>query len=136
MARISLLLTLSIALFVAGCGDSTKPVTAPVSGSVSFNGEPVAKGTLMFIPHADVKGSPVQIECTDGKYTSPSKGIPVGMNKVQILAVKKTGKKFKNPDNVMEDEYVQYIPTQFNEESTLNVEIKKGSNTHDFILKE
>lgn len=43
----------TVAFFLAGCGDGDQFETAPVSGTVTLNGEPVTAGTIMLSPISD-----------------------------------------------------------------------------------
>jgi hypothetical protein len=45
----SLVLTLSAALLI-GCGDASRPKLGKVSGKVTYNGQPVTKGVVSFVP--------------------------------------------------------------------------------------
>jgi len=52
MSRTILLLLATFAIvFAVGCGDSG-PVTYPVSGNVTYKGQPVPLGSVAFIPNA------------------------------------------------------------------------------------
>ncbi|MBN9122237.1 MAG: hypothetical protein J0I06_24375 [Planctomycetes bacterium] len=62
-----------------GCGGSG----SSVSGTVTFNGQPVESGNINFIP-ADGKGAPVGGEIKGGKYTV--RNVTPGKNKVVVTA--------------------------------------------------
>ena len=74
-----------------------------------------------------------------GNYQLSSKtGPTVGWNRVEIRAVRKTGKKVPKPfpaHGEMIDEQVEAIPPRFNSHSTLKVEVKPGDNTANFELE-
>jgi hypothetical protein len=64
----------------------------------------------------------------------------VGEKIVRIVALRKTSRKIPAgspaPAGTMVDEVIQCIPKQFNDESTLRIQVTAGrSNTHDFDLK-
>lgn len=119
---------------LAGCQGSDGPPRSITSGSVAFDGEPVLKGMIRFIPE---KGPPVQAEVIDGKYLADYKGgVPVGKSRVEIDGYKETGKTVQISPDRSEPEMKQVIPDKFNEKSTLSVEISTAkTNTHDFDLK-
>ena len=53
-------------MLVTGCGQSG-PERFQVSGTVSYNGEPLPLGTVMFIPKEGPVSGPTRIDA-DGKY--------------------------------------------------------------------
>ena len=122
-------------LLTPGCKSGTTVERASVSGTVTFDGQPVESGTITFVPAAGVVGAPAELRIQNGKYsTTDAQGVVVGNNDVRILATKKTGKQFKNPNNEMEDEVVQFIPEKYNEKTELQETVKPGENTFDFDL--
>lgn len=71
----------------AGCGPSG-PVLVPLSGTVTFKGQPVPAGYLSFTPPAGA-GTVRVVQIKDGKYNTadivgPEKGVHPGPNKVRI----------------------------------------------------
>lgn len=136
---VAISLGLMIAL-LGGCGGGGDEIDrSVVSGLVTFDGVPVKEGIITFIPTDGAAGAPVQLTIQDGNYNSAQdtlddRGVVVGLNEVQILATKKTGKQIKNPMNEMEDEVLQYIPAKYNQQSELKQEIKPGKSTINFEL--
>lgn len=140
VALAGLAFVLSLTLTLTGCGSGETIPRAVVSGTVTFDGEPVNEGVIMFIPVVGVKGAPVQLNIVNGKYDSATdagdkRGVVIGMNEVRIMATRPSGKKVKSPDNEMIDEIVQYIPAKYNEKTELQQEIKSGKHEHNFDLK-
>ena len=84
----SLCCLLSVSLFM-GCGGGTDgPQRYPLSGSVTFDGEPVPKGFLTLSPDTEKgnKGPQGGVEIIDGKYEVPEeKGHVGGDYIVQIV---------------------------------------------------
>jgi hypothetical protein len=70
-----------LALAAAGCADST----ASVSGTVTYDGQPVGNGMVTFLP-ADGKGPSAGGKIADGRYTVD--GLTPGPKVVQVVAVK------------------------------------------------
>jgi hypothetical protein len=108
---------------VTGCGAGGG--LQEVVGTVSFDGQPVTNGEIVFEGangEAPVVGSPIK----DGKFelkTTP------GKKKVKISATREEG---KAPDGL--PNYVPYIPKKYNDASTLEQEIKSGKNELKFDL--
>ena len=104
----------------SGCtqGDPNK---ASVSGMVTFNGEPIANGSITFIPTEGNGGPSAGGSILAGKYSiAQSKGPMIGMNRVEIVAVRETGK----------------IPAKYNEISELTEDLKQGHNEIHFELSD
>lgn len=119
-----------------GCGER-EPHRAITSGSVTYQGEAVPFGDIVFQPLSqDADKSFAQGKIIDGKYSfDAAHGPIVGKNLVQIHGYKMTGRKrldiagkSLSEAPAMIDELVPYIPTKFNEASELTVEIKSGAN--------
>ena len=132
-----------VLLFAEGCGEK-QAERATISGSVSYQGEPVAYGDIVFQPVSAVPGRAfAQGKIVDGKYSlDTAHGPVVGRNIVQIHGYKMTGRKrldiagkSLSEAPQMIDELVPYIPEKYNEGSELKVDIKSGANENaDFNL--
>jgi hypothetical protein len=124
-------------VLVAGCGGSSSQ-RVPVSGTVQFNGKPVTNGGISFIGR-DKDTISTNGPITDGKYELTAQDGPTpGKYQVQISWLKKTGRKINLTENrdpeYTQDETIEQIPAKYNNNTTLEVEIKSGTNTHDFNL--
>jgi hypothetical protein len=110
-----------------------------VQGEVKYDGELVDEGGIAFIPDGGAGDSQTRAtgEIVDGHYTLDSKRGPYpGHYRVEIYWNKKTGRQIGNRDKTaFKDERKQVIPVKYNQRSELKVEIKPGSNTHNFDLK-
>ena len=87
---LSAVLLLMMAVTLAGCGEDG-PDFAPVTGTVTYKGEPVADASVIFQPEA----GPVAAGTTDaqGKFTLMSKdkeGAAVGPGLFTVVKVEKT----------------------------------------------
>lgn len=130
------------ALTLSGCFGGSKDglERAFVTGTVSFDGQPLTEGSIQFIPDLDAKGQrihgkAVQAIITNGVYSlNADQGPVVGANKIMVNATRKTGK-FQNFDGVKTEIMQQYIPAKYNADSTLRYEVKAGENTADFSLQ-
>ncbi len=119
-----------------GCGGSTTgPKRSVTSGTVSFDGKPVATGQIRFLP---LDGPPSQAPVTKGVYLVDYKGgVPVGHVRVEIDSYEASGRDIPiGAGGKTEKEVLQVLPAKFNAKSELKVEIKPGQkNTHNFDLK-
>jgi hypothetical protein len=109
----------------AGCGG-----TATVSGTVSYDGKPVVRGRLAFLPldakgELDGKAPIVSVEISQGTYTA--RDVPMGKKKVAVTASEIKG--ISRPP----DKAASLIPPEA--ASNLTEEINKPQQTADFALK-
>tara|TARA_R110002111_G_scaffold261826_3_gene335823 strand:- start:31596 stop:32042 length:447 start_codon:yes stop_codon:yes gene_type:complete len=132
-------------LVAVGCSGSTelKFSKAQVQGTVSYRGKPLESGKIRFIPdgkvvNGQVAGKAVFGDIKDGKYNlTTEQGATVGKNRVEIKSYRGTGRMVVTSagEGKKEEEVAQFIPEDYNTNSTLSVEIKEGENVHDFDLK-
>ncbi len=117
---------LSVFASVLGCGGG--PETCTVTGAVTFNGQPVPEGSILFVPE-DGKGVPDPGTIRDGRYTARVKP---GPKRVEIRATRETGK----VDPIMgAAPRESYIPACYNTETILQAEVTKGGeNAFDYPL--
>lgn len=120
---------LLICAALAGCGGGPSNVT----GTVTFDGQPVKEGSIAFVKTdgsvregAIIKDGAFEAKMAPGKY------------KVEIRAKKVTGKRkqkgFDGKDEEL-DITEEMIPENYNAKTELTEEIKSGSNTLKFELK-
>lgn len=135
--------TLAVALGAAaltGCGGAV----ATVSGSVSYDGEPVGDGYITFTP-ADGKGQDGGGPIANGTYSVT--GLPPGPKVVKVIATKKVNfastsdemkkkadeaKKAGKHDGLIDPADV--IPDNA-EGNNAKIDLTVGENKHDFALK-
>jgi len=121
-------------VWMAGCG-SSGPERHTVAGTVTLDGSPIEEGTITFVPIEGGNGGSGEI--TDGAYKlEGNSGLVVAEYKVEVYAMKKTGKKVPGagPDGMI-DEAISIIPPKFNANSSLKATVVEGENTLDFDLK-
>jgi len=125
-----LLLSFALCGLLAGCGETTAPVYR-VTGTVTFNDQPLTTGSVVFVP----KGGGPTAQGTigaDGKYSlttfNDGDGAVPGMHSVMVSAVK---------DNGPEAAATALIPDKFaSEQSGLTGEVKEqAENVIDLALK-
>ena len=116
-------------LLLTGCGRSSKaPATVKVEGTVTFDGEPLTQGSIVFDP-ADGKGGSSAGGIEHGKFQFESQ---LGQKKVLISASRDTGKKDQYDEPITES----YIPANYNSQTTLTADVKAGGeNKFEFALK-
>ena len=125
---------LVVSVAVAGGCDRT-PARSSVQGEIKLNGKPVDGGRICFIPLGS-KGTPAWTTITAGKYElSAADGPSVGKCKVEIQWQKVTGRKLKVPPDRVVDETVEAIPTIYNKESKLELDVAPGPNDFSMDLK-
>lgn len=110
-----------------GCG----PATSTVSGTVTFNGEAVAKGAISLFP-ADGKGVPAGGLIVDGRYTILD--VAPGEKIVQLSAPAAAGTR---KDDYGNDTQVaaELMPASWGRASQNRITVTAGSVTHDFTIK-
>ncbi|WP_425618206.1 hypothetical protein NA78x_001905 [Anatilimnocola sp. NA78] len=132
MTRLSFVL-IGAALFAfAGCGSS--PLNS-ISGDVTFDGEPVDGGSIVFLPQSE-GGSKGSAEIVAGKYAIPvEQGLPPATYRVEIVWHKPTGKQIPSGDpGMLMEERKQVLPAKFNTQSTLTAVVTAEKKPHDFLL--
>ncbi len=109
-----------------GCG----PVTSTVSGTVTFNGEAVAKGAISFFP-SDGKGQPAGGLIADGRYSVT--GMAPGEKIVQLSApvVSDTRKDDYGNDTQVATEL---MPASWGRASQEKIAVTAGSMTKNFEI--
>jgi hypothetical protein len=127
--------TLFLALTAAllGCAPAA-PKIAKVTGTVKFDGAPLAKGDIVFA--SATGGAPAMAAVANGKFELEA---AVGKYRVEVRAMRASKTAPKNTggpgsENASRDE--NYIPDRYNDNTTLSAEVlATGSNSIDFDLK-
>lgn len=129
-----LILVAVLAASLAGCDSGQKGGSVTVSGTVKFNGEPVEKGSITFLP-ADDDGKASSAQITNGSYTIQT---DPGAKKVSIMGEREVGGeaaerlRAEGRDGVPTE---QYLPPEFNSNSKLEYTVEAGGGTKDFELE-
>jgi hypothetical protein len=141
-------------LLLAGCGDSTGLAKRyPVSGQVSYKGAPLAKGNINFIPTETAAVSRVATGPIDNGYYSlttatVNDGAFPGTYTVTITSTEADLTEVKanmKGGSGHQDDVVRstrgaksLIPEKygFPDQSGLTAEVKSGSNSFNFALKD
>jgi len=108
-----------------------------VWGKVTFADKPVPEGTITFTPIAPHTGPASGGSIVDGRYDVAANVGPLsgGQYRVEITAIRQSGRQVPNTIgfgggmlNVPE----MYIPTAYNDNSTLQVTISRRENENEF----
>ncbi|QDV51841.1 hypothetical protein [Gimesia fumaroli] len=122
---------------LSGCG-SQKEYTGekrfPITGTVSFKGEPVSSGMISLIPE-DGNSNPAGGPIENGTFSIPEeKGPNKATYRVAVYWRKPTGKKVKDADTGEEiDQVKQVIPAKYNDATELSVVV--AGNPEEDVLK-
>jgi len=117
---------------LAGCGRDG-PARSEVSGRVTFKGQPVSKGKIVFLI---ANGPTAMGDIKDGAYRIDHHGgVPVGSGKVEIESFQDTDKLVHaNPTGVKVYETKQVLPPKYNTKTELTIEITRGTSEKNFDL--
>ncbi|MDO4583617.1 MAG: hypothetical protein Q4D62_05880 [Planctomycetia bacterium] len=110
-------------LLIFGCSPTEK--TCTLSGTVTYQGKPVEKGSISFLGEKSSEGA----EIVDGRYACQ---VTPGTKTVQITGAKRVPPaKGDDPTLIL---YEDYIPAKYNWKSTLTVEVQENAEKN-FDLK-
>lgn len=112
---------------VSGCGTAGNRVS--VGGKVTVDGHPVESGTISFMPVTGTPGPSAGGPIRAGVYAiSANAGPSPGKHRVEIKAMRKTGKSVTDDFGNTKDQIEQFVPARYNSQSELTVELKPGGN--------
>ncbi|MBD3675260.1 MAG: hypothetical protein HUJ26_17230 [Planctomycetaceae bacterium] len=125
-----------ICLITVGCGGSggDGPELFPVTGTVTFDGEPVSEGRILFRADGGA-GKGYAGEIKEGTYTVET---VAGDMTVEIVASREVPGKFgeaASPDEEPPPLMEMYIPEKYNTKTTLTATVSDGENTIPFELE-
>ncbi len=117
--------------FFAGCGGGDRPPLAPVTGKVTFDGQPLSGARVIFEPE---EGRPSYGMTNDSgeftlEYSTDVPGAKIGPHTVRI----RTGVADANDPEAPRPQ--ETIPARYNQKSTLKEEVKDEENTFEFSLE-
>ena len=136
MNRFSLTTIVLLSLFLTGCGDG-KPRPVPVSGTIQFQGQPLAQGDVIFVPATREAGRMARGTISaEGSYelSTPNLGhgaLP-GDYKVTVFAY--DGMR-EIPGMVAPAVGRSLIPTRYNDASTTDLETTVGEKGGEVNLE-
>ncbi len=145
----SVVFLLGMVATVLGCGEKG-PRLAPVSGTVTLDGKPLAKVIVTFVP---VEGGVSSSGVTDesGSYSlacSLGPGAVVGKHRVYVQSqAPSASAEVKIPDeddpgyqpdpyaSLRAPQFVEKIPARYNKDSQLTQDVQPGTNRIDLELQ-
>lgn len=133
---VSFLLLSVFALAVSGCGPSKDvPATAPVEGTVTYQGEPVESGTVTFFPEGGERPASGLLGA-NGEFTlttyEKGDGAVLGTHKVVVVSMKDSAT--VGTGTSMDSA----IPLKYSTPDTtpLSYEVEEGQNTFEISLED
>ena len=120
------LMCLMMVPLCVGC--ERRPATVVLQGEVTYQGRPVEKGTIDFLPVEGTAGPSAVATIEAGRYELAAKSglLPNGTYQVRVVGLRKTGKVVRDQrlygDQPMELEE-NFIPASCNSQSTLKVRV-------------
>ncbi len=125
-----------VMVVIAGCGDQSGLNLATVQGTVTYNGNPVDHGQVVFIPTEGVGGPSAVGEIhSDGSYqmrTADFEGAAVGRHKVTVHSRRplrpEEEKSLIIPELLIPDRYANELDTP------LAIDVEPGVNQFDIEL--
>lgn len=122
----------AIASAQAGCNQG--PAVGNVTGEVTFDGQPVKDGHVLFTP-LDGSGQTGGGSIHEGKLEAQN--VPVGKMKVELHGNKVIGKRkaYDTPESPWEDDIAELLPAKYNFKSELTLEVKRGAQGVKYELK-
>ncbi|MCC9609006.1 hypothetical protein LOC68_07405 [Blastopirellula sp. JC732] len=131
--RLSLFLLCGLLIGTIGCGGgSSGPKTYAVTGSVTFDGQPVETGRIL-LRQLEGGGKAFAGDIINGKYKVDAEE---GAAKVEVTASRLIPGKFDNSNGTPEPIGEMYIPAKYNSKSDLKADVTpSGDNEFSFELK-
>jgi hypothetical protein len=121
-----------VLVIAGGCGSGVRAIdgSVPVSGTVTFNGQPLEQGMVRFAPEGGGKTQPATGQIKNGKFTmqttASSPGVVAGKYKVSIISNKPFSppalKPGTPPDPKAKFEPESLIPKKYNDIKTSGLE--------------
>ena len=129
---------------LVGCGHSG-PEKVVVQGQVTYQGQPVPNGDVMFYPIEGTTGPASGASIKDGQYVADGRGgVPLGKHRVEIRAYRSGS--IGPAGSANDDDWrgrrggqrQQYLPARFNTDSklTVTVDSSEAPAVHDFQLQD
>jgi hypothetical protein len=122
-------------MLLSGCSSGGFP-TAPVRGTITYQGKPLTTGTILFRPEGDLPSATGEIK-PDGSYVlttyTDDDGAVLGKHDILITAIEDQTDKLPEARNPAPGLIIPVRYTNF-ATSGLSREVKEGQNTFDFEL--
>jgi hypothetical protein len=126
---------IAVALILSGCGGDSRPTTVPVSGKITWNGEPLKSGTVAFVPTGDKQTYPASgVIDSSGNYKMTTfktgDGVIPGDYQVSVIVL-------EGADPATKSEGKRVLPEKYDKAATsgLTTSIKPGEGPKTIDLK-
>jgi hypothetical protein len=131
------LLVVAIVLATGGCGRDTPRL--PLTGMVSWQGRPLEKGSIVFVPAAGHRGPKIGAKIVSGEYQiDAERGAAPGTYRVEVRS--DTGEYPHSPTDARPRTHAvapklqMIIPPEYNTQSRLTVAVCAEQTTFNFEL--
>ena len=118
-----------VLLGLAGCGEESSENTARVKGRVTLDGDPIAEGTINFLPEEPGQAAPASSQIAEGQYDARS--VPLGKVRVQIIATKETGRMIRGSSEPV-PEVLSIIPPEYAQ--GISIQVTGDNSQQDFPM--
>jgi hypothetical protein len=126
-STLGIVFAFAVCLSLSGCGSGN----ASVTGRVTFNGDPVSRGSITLLP-ADGKGQPAGGNVENGSFSI--REVLPGEKTVQIMAVYPIGREKR--DDGSELEIVgDLLPAEWGLDSKHTLTVTAPTTNHDFPIE-
>ena len=118
-------------LMISSVGCDQGPQVGAVTGTISYQGQPMEGIEVTFDPDATGRSSRAVTDSSGHyklRYTRQREGALVGNHKVRLEWPVQNEKDFRNRQKYP-------IPSSYNTDTTLTFEVKKGSNVFDLNIE-
>ena len=132
--KLRMLLCCVLVCLPSGCGGSSGPELAEVSGTITIQGTPGSRLSVAFYP--DAEGGSPSIGSTDSEghyslmFSAERSGAMRGRHRVEIQPLEP---EYDDAGNVVGPP-ATVVPAQYLVPGALSAEVQSGSNTIDFKL--
>jgi hypothetical protein len=128
------MLAAAVALVLLGCNQETDRL--PLSGTVNWQGLPLAKGSILFVPTKDHRGPKIGAAIVNGEYQIDKvRGATSGAYRVEVRV--DTGEYPHSPTDRQPPTKTpapQQIPAEYNTRSRLTAVVSADQTRFDFEL--
>jgi hypothetical protein len=114
-------------VLLIGCDTSARKL--PLVGQITLGDKPLVEGSISLTSTTGPESTFATVQ--DGKFSiAADNGVPAGSYRVVILGFESTGRQMEDPDfpGKMIDEKRSVVPSQYNENSQLQVEITANNS--------
>lgn len=131
-------------IVLIGCGGPDGPEMVDISGTVTYQGQPIKDGAIRFIPKEGTEARVTPAMIVDGKYSASGKtGLAVGSYTVEFHSYETaTSQASSDPaqEGAVIPEMIQkkeLLPEKYSADSqeTITIEPGSGTVTKDFKLE-